>query len=309
MNLETDFTTHTKNLPDDYEGKVIATLIEANANTGTRKSVLYIHGFVDYFFQTEMASKFLEQGFDFYALDLRKYGRSLLPHQHPNYCRSISEYYSEISLALIKIYLKSNKKVTLVGHSTGGLIASLYMNENEHKNLVDSLILNSPFFEINISKLKRFILPAIATINVALNKFSKLGGALNRVYSESIYKGNYGEWDFNLKWKPIQGFPRYYAWVKAVLEAQKKIQNESNIEIPVLVMHSNNSFIAKKYTPDTKTADIVLNVEHIKRIGAKLGPKVTLVSIKGGMHDLVLSQKDARNNTYSSMFSWLNNLS
>lgn len=309
MNLETDFTTQIFNLPDDYEGKVIATLVQANANTGTRKSVLYIHGFVDYFFQTHLAAKFLEQGYDFYALDLRKYGRSLLPHQHPNYCRSIREYFPEISLALINIYLKSNKKVTLIGHSTGGLITSLYMNENEHKNLVDSLILNSPFFEINVSTFKRFILPAIATISVAINKYSKLGGALNRVYSHSIYKGNFGEWDFNLAWKPIEGFPRYYTWVKAVLEAQKKIQTQSNINIPILVLHSSKSFTAKKYTPETKNADIVLNVEDIKRIGSNLGPNVSIVSIKNGMHDLVLSQKDARESTFNNMFSWLNNLS
>ena len=58
----------------DYEGKVIATLIRKKAQKSTHKAVLYIHGFIDYFFQTEMAEKFNEQGFDFYALDLRKYG-------------------------------------------------------------------------------------------------------------------------------------------------------------------------------------------------------------------------------------------
>ncbi len=29
----------------------------------------------DYFFQTEMADQFNQHGYDFYALDLRKYGR------------------------------------------------------------------------------------------------------------------------------------------------------------------------------------------------------------------------------------------
>jgi len=309
LNLETDFTTQIINLPDDYEGKVIATLIAANTNTDTRKSVLYIHGYVDYFFQTHMAAKFLDQGYDFYALDLRKYGRSLLPHQHPNYCRSITEYFPEISIALKQIYEASNYKITLVGHSTGGLITSMYMNKGEQKGLVDSLILNSPFFEFNVPKLKRIVLPIVATFSVAVNKYSRLKGALSRVYSQSIYKGNFGEWDFNLAWKPIEGFPTYFAWIKAVSNAQKFIQTESNITVPVLVMHSSKSFVTKKFTPEAITADLVLNIEDIITIGEKLGPKVTLVSIKDGMHDLVLSKKDAREATFNNMFSWLNNLS
>ena len=66
----------TLDLPNDYEGQVVATLVRKKAAEPTKKAVLYIHGFIDYFFQTEMAERFNEQGFDFYALDLRKYGRS-----------------------------------------------------------------------------------------------------------------------------------------------------------------------------------------------------------------------------------------
>ena len=69
----------TLHFPDDFEGKVIATLVRKKADQATNKAVLYIHGFIDYFFQTEMAERFNQQGFDFYALDLRKYGRSPAP--------------------------------------------------------------------------------------------------------------------------------------------------------------------------------------------------------------------------------------
>ncbi|MGM7310843.1 alpha/beta hydrolase, partial [Acinetobacter baumannii] len=64
----------TLNFPDDYEGKVVATLVRKKATQPTQKAVLYIHGFLDYFFQTEMAEQFNAHGYDFYALDLRKYG-------------------------------------------------------------------------------------------------------------------------------------------------------------------------------------------------------------------------------------------
>ena len=38
------------NFPDDYEGRVIATLVRKKANHTTDKAVLYIHGYIDYFF-------------------------------------------------------------------------------------------------------------------------------------------------------------------------------------------------------------------------------------------------------------------
>ena len=69
--LGTGYEQATLNFPDDYEGKVVATLIRKKAAQPTKKAVLYIHGFIDYFFQTEMAERFNQHGFDFYALDLR----------------------------------------------------------------------------------------------------------------------------------------------------------------------------------------------------------------------------------------------
>ena len=62
-----------------------------------RGAVLYVHGFADYFFQRHMAERFAAEGYAFYALDLRKHGRSLRPHQHPNFCKSVTEYYADIT--------------------------------------------------------------------------------------------------------------------------------------------------------------------------------------------------------------------
>ena len=40
------------------------------------------------------------RGYDFYALDLRKYGRSLRPHQTPDYVDDLREYFDELDEAL-----------------------------------------------------------------------------------------------------------------------------------------------------------------------------------------------------------------
>jgi alpha-beta hydrolase superfamily lysophospholipase len=78
--------------PDDYDGRVLATLVRLPQREASRGAVLFVHGFIDYFFQRHLAERFAMEGYAFYALDLRKHGRSLRPHQHPNFCKSIAEY-------------------------------------------------------------------------------------------------------------------------------------------------------------------------------------------------------------------------
>src|SRR6201988_4201748 len=90
-------------LPDDYDGAVVATLVRLPGGEAPRGAVLYLHGFSDYFFQRHMAERFSLEGFAFHALDLRKYGRSLRDHQHPNFCKSVAEYYADIDAPIAAI--------------------------------------------------------------------------------------------------------------------------------------------------------------------------------------------------------------
>jgi hypothetical protein len=39
--------------------------------------------------------------------------------------------------------------------------------------------------------------------------YAKIDGALPHVYTQSINKDFYGEWDYNLNWKPKKGFPTF----------------------------------------------------------------------------------------------------
>ena len=65
--------------------------------------MLHVHGFADYFFQTEYAEWWIARGYDFYALDLRKYGRSIRAHQTPNYVADLREYFAELDPAWCRI--------------------------------------------------------------------------------------------------------------------------------------------------------------------------------------------------------------
>jgi len=306
MDIVKDFTSKTIKLKPDYEGEVTATLVTSNFNVGNRKSILYLHGYVDYFFQAHLGQEFNAHNFDFYALDLRKYGRSRLPNQHPNYCKDIREYYEEITIAIRQIHESSNGDVFLLGHSTGGLIASNYMNDGQEKNLIRGLVLNSPFLDFNQNKFDIFMVCLTAKLITKLFPYAKVNGALSPVYAQSIHKDFYGEWDYNLDWKPAI-FPTYFAWLLAIQKGHKRVV-DSNIKVPVLVMHSSSSAEVSTFSEEAMSKDIVLKVSNIKRVGAKLGQKVTVIEIENAQHDIFLSCKTVREKAFNEMFIWLNSI-
>lgn len=66
----------------------------------SNKAVLYVHGYVDYFFQTHLADFYLQHGLHFYALDLRRHGRAMRTEQLPNYTDHIDEYPQDVDAAI-----------------------------------------------------------------------------------------------------------------------------------------------------------------------------------------------------------------
>ena len=301
------FTETTVNLPDDYEGTVIATLIQANAPQPSEHAVLYLHGYVDYFFQEHMAERFTDDGWNFYALDLRKYGRSLLPHQHPNYCRSLREYYPEIDTAISAIRTSGNHRIVLLGHSTGGLLASLYTADGKERKHIDKLILNSPFFEFNTTWFKRRIAIPVTSLLSLVFPYAHKQNELSPYYADSVHRSLRGEWNYDLKWKPREGIPLYFAWLRAVRRGQKQLKRGLHIRIPVLVMHSDRSSMEPVWNDLYTRTDAVLNVEDIKRYIPCLGDNLTDMEIAGGLHDLVLSAPEVRERVFRQMLAWLDN--
>jgi alpha-beta hydrolase superfamily lysophospholipase len=290
-------------LTPDYEGRVVATILSKSASQPSKRAVLYVHGFVDYFFQDHMADRFTRSGYSFYALELRKYGRSLLPHQHPNYCRDVREYFEEIDRAVEKIAEDGNTKLLLMGHSTGGLITSLYASMGKHADRVSALLLNSPFLEFNVGRCTRLATLVVSAICKPL-PYANICGVLSPLYAQSVHSSHKGEWDFNLAWKPIEGFPSYYRWILAIRNGHKAVKRGLNIKCPILLMHSARSFVPKTWSDDIQRADVVLNIEHMKRYGKRLGRNITFHEVPDGMHDLTLSRKDVREGVLDTMVAW-----
>lgn len=289
--------------PDDYSGKVRSTVIRRLAGATTGKALLYVHGFNDYFFQTEMAMQFNQMGYDFYAVDLRKYGRSIMPGQKKFQVRDVKEYFADVDSALSIIKKSGISEILLMGHSTGGLVVSCYMSHNPSAP-VDALLLNSPFLDWNLGDMEKFV-PFVSALGKIAPDFSiKQGGG--NAYSESLLKSGHGEWTYNTEWK-LQKSPDVDAgWVRAIDVAQRDLRSRpGSIAVPILLMYSSHSAGVSSWTPEANRADIVLDVHDIKHYGLMLGPNVTFTKVMGGIHDLMLSAKGVRQPLYEYIFKWV----
>ncbi len=292
-------------LADDYEGKVVATLIRKKNSEKTKKAALYIHGYIDYFFQTEMAERFNLHGYDFYALDLRKYGRSHLPHQSLFLVKDLQEYDEEISMALDIIGDEGHDTVLMCGHSTGGLTTTYYTIRHPKHPLLKALWLNSPFYDFNVDSFTKKIGIPLASRLAGLLPTLQLPNRLNKHYARSLHKDYAGEWNFNLNWKPLDFPYSSIHFIKAVHRVHRVLWQSPEISVPTLIMYSTQSKKNNEWNDDVTKSDLVLDVKGIENQAKKLKGDITTMSVKNGVHDLVLSSKEVREFVYSKLFAWL----
>lgn len=299
------FEMQTLNMPDDYDGKVITTVIRREARVPTHKALLYVHGYNDYFFQSQLAQIFNDSCYNFYAVDLRKYGRSLMASQTAFQVHNLNEYFADIDTTLSIMKSEGNTEIILMGHSTGGLITALYCNERRNSLSVKGLILNSPFLDMNQSWMKEKILIPVVSFLGLFSPNIKIKQSKSTAYAESLLIDHHGEWIYDTSKKFKQSPPVTSGWIRAIHRGQKKVHRGLDIPCPVLVMFSSQSVYGDDWTPEHQKGDAVLDVKDIEKYGKRLGPHVTEAVIPEGLHDLILSQKSAREKTYETIFEWL----
>lgn len=280
-----------------------STIIRHLADKATEDAILYIHGFNDYFFQREMAERFASDGYDFYAVDLRKYGRSLTAGQKRCQVRELDEYFADIDSAIATIKVCGHNHVILIGHSTGGLIASYYMVKHSHPS-VTALVLNSPFLDWNLGKMEHFVNLVSATGHIFPR--IKISQGASTAYAESLLKEYHGEWTFNTEWKTMQSPDVDAGWVRAINKAQHYLRKHKYaISVPTLLLYSSESIDVSSWTPEANRADVVLDVSDIVKYGALLGRNITYYQVTNGMHDLILSAPNVRYPLYDYIMCWL----
>ncbi len=266
-----------------------------------------MHGWSDYFFQVELAEYWHRQGARFYAVDLRKYGRSLRPQQSPGYAASLSVYDEDIEAALSVMGhgvgdARSSRRLLLMGHSTGGLTISLWADRNPGR--ADALILNSPWLEFQAGAIARRAIAPLANIGARLDPRGQLPNVDLGFYTRAVSKSMDGEWDYNTDWRPARGFAAHPAWLAAILAGHNRVAAGLSISVPVLTLLSARSTLSATWSSEMLSSDSVLVVDEIAEQSLRLAPTVTVARIEGALHDVLLSRPAARAAAYQEITRW-----
>jgi alpha-beta hydrolase superfamily lysophospholipase len=296
----------------DGEGEVVATLVRRVGPERPERAVVYVHGFTDYFFHTELAEFFAERGFAFFALDLRKCGRSRRPNQTGHYVSDLALYDAELSRTLAAVrHETGDVPVLFLGHSTGGLVLSLWL---DHLNAgpggargagISGLVLNSPFFDLAGKPWMRGWGTQAFRVMAKIRPFARLRLPEHRGYGASLHLSENGEWDYDLEWKPIGGFPITYGWINAIRRGHARLHHGLDVGVPSLVLRSTRSGAALEWSAEVDERDAVLDTQQIARWSGCLGDAVTVVPIDGARHDVFLSKKEPRAEVYRVLDHWL----
>ncbi|MCQ1953331.1 MULTISPECIES: alpha/beta hydrolase [Arthrobacter] len=308
------FRSLTLELGEDDEGPVVATLVSYCPPVppvpagGKIDAVLYLHGWSDYFFQADLARFWAAQGAAFYALDLRKYGRSLRPGQSEGYVSDLAEYDADIEAALeameadIQARFGAGMRTTLMAHSTGGLVAALWADRFPGR--LQALILNSPWLELSGSSMLRFATNGLLEPVARRRPRTRLKIPEFGFYFRSISSAMDGEWDVDPLWRPPFSFPVRAGWLRAVLAGHARVARGLDIRVPVLLLASAASTISPTWNPLMLRTDSVLDVNLMVQRGVLLGPEITVYRFDGALHDTLLSALPVRTRVYEGIQRW-----
>ena len=324
-------------LGDGYEqltlelpGGAPATLVRHSPPGGggpAAADVLYVHGWSDYFFQTELAQYWAASGARFYALDLHHYGRSLRPGQNPGLVSDLAEYDADIAAALAAMGQpdpgtgsdsgsaapagqggpppgsgEPGRPLILMGHSTGGLTLSLWAAR--HPGAASALVLNSPWLEFQAAEIGRRVIAPLIGLEAQRRPLALLPSVDAGNYSRSVSKALGGEWTYNLQWRPLRGFPVSLAFLNAVFRAQAAVADGLALELPVLVLLSDKSYLLPRWSAEAQKSDVALDVNVVAHRALSLGTCVTVARVPDALHDVFLSPGPVRARAYAAVSRW-----
>lgn len=322
--LGDSFEQHTIDLGSDPdgEGDIVATLIRyippAQSVPAPHGAALYVHGYSDYFFQRHLAAAFAARGYQFYALDLRKCGRSQRAGLTPHFVTDLAFYDEELNEALRIIRKESpgraGERIVVSAHSTGGLIVPLWLDRLNRQPGgvvgagVRGVVLNSPWFDMQGSWWLRSIgtaaIEAVGRVQpMRIAQDAKFDG-----YGTSLHADRSGEWEYNLDWKPLGGYAARFGWLRAIRRGHFTLQRGLDTGVPSLVLRSARTWFSPHYVPEIDAADCVLDVKQIARWSGCLGNRTVIVPIPEARHDVFLSKtapRDAALRELDLFLAWL----
>lgn len=306
---------------DGLHGPLVATLVRSLPHPLSRLfgelrdvDVLYVHGWSDYFFQRDVAEFWTRRGARFYALDLRRYGRSLREGQTPGYIDSLDDYDLDIAAALNAMGHSDpdtpqgetgrGRRLVLLGHSTGGLTLTLWAAR--HQGVASALVLNSPWLELQLGTLGRQALAPLVDMRARLDPRGTQPAVDVGYYTRAQQEiGSLPTSPERAVWRPDRGFPTAPGWLSAVMEGHRRVAGGVEVGCPALVLLSTRSTPPLSWKESMTSTDSVLVVDDIARAATRIGQVVTVARIDGAIHDVFLSRPASRARAFAQLDRWL----
>ncbi len=124
-------------------------------------------------------------------------------------------------------------------------------------------------------------------------------------YGTTLHRDYAGEFDYNLAWKPIGGFPVTFGWIHAIRRGQTRLHRGLDVGVPNLILRSDRSVREVAEPELIQRGDAVLDVAQIARWAGCIGNRTTVVPITDAKHDVFLSVRQPRSAAYRELDRWL----
>ena len=312
-------------LGSDDEGEVVATLVrhrprarawftwpwERRRGAASGADVLYVHGWSDYFFNPELARFWTDAGARFFALDLRKYGRSLRPGQTPGYITNLADYDADIEAAL-----------AAMGHGATdarrGIRSTADPARPLHRRTHAEPLGGAAPRPCRGARARQSVarVPGQPDRSRGADARDQLGCAHEPDGSDAerrprLLHPNRLEGArrrvgvLAASGVPTAGSRCIRRGSRAILAGHATVAAGIDVGAPVLSLLSARSTIMPRWDPAMLTTDIVLVVDDIAQRSLMLGPEVAVARIDGALHDVFLSREPARAAAYASVTHWL----
>ena len=305
--LGPDYRVETFSLPPDDEGPVVATLVTLEPDRPNGRAVLHVHGFADYFFHDEYAEWWTDRGYTSTPSTCASTAGRCASTRRPTTSATSREYFAELDVAWWRITQRDgHTDVVASGHSTGGLTLPLWVHERRPAEL-PALVLNSPWFDMQGAAWLRSPAARVALERIGTRRPMRRSRARSTsVYGRSLHRDHDGEWDFDLDWKPLQSWPVYAGWLRAVRRGHARAARRPRRRLPhagallgAVVARRADRRDAPRPTTSCSTS------QQIRRWASSVGRHVTSVAVEGALHDVVLSRPEVRATAYAALDTWL----
>ncbi len=299
---------------DDDEGPLVATLVRRIPNPLRAAvkplrdvDVLYVHGWSDYFFQTELARFWNELGARFHALDLRRYGRSLRPGQTPGYIESLDDYDVDIEAALGDGTRRGCLDLAPSGaprpfhgrphpHAVGGASPGPRRGARAEQSVARAAARSARAPGDRSARGRaRTVRPKGSHPAVDLGFYTRAQTDVGALPIPG----------YRSEWRPERGFPTHPAWLAAIIAGHRRVAAGVEVGCPALVLLSTRSTPAIAWSEAMTSTDSVLVVDDIALAATRIGRMVTIARIEGAIHDVFLSRREPRAEAYRTLEHWI----